>query len=196
LPWRWTSAQRTGAFDQPSGLFLLKTLGFCTRTTGACPKSPRVLITPLYYPRDTTPVWRRRRRDPRARPDLQPTGRRRRLSARNAHCIVDNYWTSVFPSILVIALEMAGAVAPLTTAVLMSVDARHPGSASGFNSAVARTGGLVATALIGSVMIASGPALRTALDMAAIVDAATCVAASLSAFFWINLRSPERQSPD
>ena len=44
---------------------------------------------------------------------------------------------------------MAGAVAPLTTAVLGAVDARHTGSASGFNSAVARTGGLIATALAG-----------------------------------------------
>jgi MFS family permease len=104
--------------------------------------------------------------------------------------LYDGYWTSVFPSILVIALGMAGAVAPLTTAVLMSVDTQHTGSASGFNSAVARTGGLIATALIGSVMIASGPALRTAFDMAAIVGAATCVAASLSAFFWIKLPSP------
>jgi EmrB/QacA subfamily drug resistance transporter len=103
----------------------------------------------------------------------------------------DGYWTSVFPSILLIALGIAGAVAPLTTAVLMSVDSQHTGSASGFNSAVARTGGLVATALIGSVMIASGPALRTALEMAAIVGAVTCLAASLSAFLWINLPSPK-----
>jgi EmrB/QacA subfamily drug resistance transporter len=103
----------------------------------------------------------------------------------------DGYWTSVFPSILLIALGIAGAVAPLTTAVLMSVDSQHTGSASGFNSAIARTGGLVATALIGSVMIASGPALRTALEMAAIVGAVTCLAASLSAFLWINLPSPK-----
>ena len=101
----------------------------------------------------------------------------------------DGYWTSVFPSMLVIAIGMAGAVAPLTTAVLMSVDAQHTGSASGFNSTVARTGGLIATALIGSVMIASGPALRTAFELAAIAGAATCVAASLSALFWINLPS-------
>ncbi|MDB5503367.1 MAG: Drug resistance transporter EmrB/QacA subfamily, partial [Tardiphaga sp.] len=52
-----------------------------------------------------------------------------------------NYWTDVLPAMVVIALGMAGAVAPLTTAVLMSVDAQHVGSASGFNSAVARSGG-------------------------------------------------------
>jgi hypothetical protein len=37
-----------------------------------------------------------------------------------------------------------------------------PRSASGFNSAVARTGGLVATALLGMVLAAHGPALLTA----------------------------------
>jgi hypothetical protein len=36
-----------------------------------------------------------------------------------------NYWRDVLPAVLVLALGMAGAVAPLTTAVLGSVDARH-----------------------------------------------------------------------
>ena len=79
-----------------------------------------------------------------------------------------SYWTSVFPAILVIALGLSGAVAPLTTAVLNSVDARHTASASGFNSAVARTGGLVATALLGTVLAAHGPALLTAFHAAMI----------------------------
>jgi hypothetical protein len=51
---------------------------------------------------------------------------------------------------------------PLTTAVLNSVDERHTASASGFNSAVARTGGLVATALLGTVLAAHGLALLAA----------------------------------
>ena len=54
-----------------------------------------------------------------------------------------SYWFGVLPAITAIAIGMAGAVAPLTTAVLMSVDAGHVGAASGLNSAVARTGGLV-----------------------------------------------------
>jgi hypothetical protein len=74
-------------------------------------------------------------------------------------------------------------VAPLTTAVLMSVDDRHVGAASGLNSAVARTGGLVATALIGSVLAAVGPALVSAFGVAAVVGAALCLGASLSAWF-------------
>ena len=38
-----------------------------------------------------------------------------------------NYWTDVLPAILVISIGMSGAVAPLTTAVLGSVDGRHTG---------------------------------------------------------------------
>jgi EmrB/QacA subfamily drug resistance transporter len=93
-----------------------------------------------------------------------------------------NYWTAVLPMILVIALGMSAAVAPLTTAVLTSVDAAHTGSASGFNSAVARTGGLVATALLGSALAAEGHLLLAAFHLAMVISAATCVAASLSAF--------------
>ncbi|MDB5618408.1 DHA2 family efflux MFS transporter permease subunit [Tardiphaga sp.] len=96
-----------------------------------------------------------------------------------------SYFTDVLPAMVVIALGMAGAVAPLTTAVLMSVDARHVGSASGFNSAVARTGGLVATALIGAVMAATGPALTGAFGTATIIGAALCLASALSAWWLI-----------
>jgi MFS family permease len=97
-----------------------------------------------------------------------------------------SYWFSVLPALTVIALGMALAVAPLTSAVLSSVDARHVGTASGINSAVARTGGLVATALIGSVMSASGAALVSAFGMAALAAAALCVGASLAAYFLIS----------
>ena len=92
-----------------------------------------------------------------------------------------NYWTTVLPCILVIAFGMAGAAAPLTTAVLASVDPRHTGSASGFNSAVARTGGLVATALLGAVLAAKGEALIGPFHVAAVVGAAAALGASISA---------------
>jgi predicted MFS family arabinose efflux permease len=93
-----------------------------------------------------------------------------------------NYWTDVLPGLLVIAIGMAGAVAPLTTAVLTSVDARHTGSASGLNSAVARTGGLVATALLGGVLAATGANIVGKFHSAAIVCAVVSIAASVSAF--------------
>jgi MFS family permease len=103
-----------------------------------------------------------------------------------------SYWLGVFPAMVVIALGMAGAVAPLTTAVLMSVDSHHTGAASGLNSAVARTGGLVATALIGPVIASSGPALLSAFGVAAAIGAVVCAAAATSAAMLI---APKKTQP-
>ena len=89
-----------------------------------------------------------------------------------------NYWTTILPPILLISLGMAGAAAPLTTAVLASVDARHTGSASGFNSAAARTGGLVATALLGAVLSARGTRLTGEFHTAALAGALASFAAA------------------
>jgi len=93
-----------------------------------------------------------------------------------------NYWTSVLPMIVVIGLGMSAAVAPLTTAVLTSVDSRHTGSASGLNSAVARTGGLLATALLGFVLAAEGSHLLSSFHIAMVLGAAACASAALCAF--------------
>jgi EmrB/QacA subfamily drug resistance transporter len=99
-----------------------------------------------------------------------------------------NYWTDVLPAILLISLGMAGAVAPLTTAVLGSVDRSHTGSASGFNSAMARTGGLVATALLGGVLGVSGPALIHGFHIAAIASILACLLSSAAAFLLIRVK--------
>ncbi len=99
------------------------------------------------------------------------------------------YWTDVLPAVLVISIGMAGAVAPLTNAVLGAVDSRHTGSASGFNSAIARTGGLIATALLGGVLSAQGPSLMSGFHAAAFACAIACAAASASAFFLIPARA-------
>lgn len=96
------------------------------------------------------------------------------------------YWTEVLPAVLLLALGLSGAVAPLTTAVLSSVDPRHSGSASGLNSAMARTGGLIATALLGAVLAASGEHLWIAFHTAMLAGAATCALAALSIFALID----------
>jgi predicted MFS family arabinose efflux permease len=90
------------------------------------------------------------------------------------------YWTRVFPTAILIALGLSLAVAPLTTAVLNSVDARHTGAASGINSAVAETGGLIATALLGVVLAGHGQALVSEFHIAMEAGALVCVAASLA----------------
>ncbi|MDB5692199.1 MAG: transporter [Alphaproteobacteria bacterium] len=97
-----------------------------------------------------------------------------------------SYWTTILPGIALIALGMAGAVAPLTTAVLSSVDSRHTSTASGLNSAIARTGGLIATALAGAVIAEVGASLTGAFHAAAIVAAVLAVAAGVTAFLTLE----------
>lgn len=93
-----------------------------------------------------------------------------------------SYWSGVLSGMAVIALGMAGAVAPLTTAVLSSVDDRHTGTASGFNSAIARTGGLIATALAGAVMAVPAVEIIGLFHIAAVIAAGFAAAAGVIAF--------------
>ena len=92
-----------------------------------------------------------------------------------------SYWTGAFPTILVMALGMTIAVAPLTSAVLGSVEEQHVAMASGFNSAVARTGGLIATALLGSVLGSNGPQLFAGFHAGMVVSALVAAASGVVA---------------
>ncbi|MBB4839287.1 EmrB/QacA subfamily drug resistance transporter [Sphingomonas kyeonggiensis] len=104
------------------------------------------------------------------------------------------YWTSVFPGALAIAIGMASVAAPLTTAVLASVDDTHTGTASGFNSAIARTGGLIATAIAGAVIASAGAGLVSAFHMGALVGAAAAALSGVTAFFTLGeVKKPKPQ---
>jgi hypothetical protein len=90
-----------------------------------------------------------------------------------------SYWSGTFAMILVMASGMTIAVAPLTSSVLGSVDEQHVAMASGFNSAVARTGGLIATALLGAVLASRGNQLFASFHVAMLVSAGVATLASV-----------------
>lgn len=86
-----------------------------------------------------------------------------------------DYWTNVFPGIVMASVGMTLAVAPLTSTVLAAVKKDQTGMASGFNSAVARLGGLIAVALLGAVLAREGKTMlapfAVALGMMGVVAA-------------------------
>ena len=88
-----------------------------------------------------------------------------------------DYVRDVLPATVFVAIGMAICVAPLTTTVIASVDVDHVGAASGFNSALARIGGLIATALLGYVFALAGDERAFVAGL----HAATWIAAALAA---------------
>jgi hypothetical protein len=83
--------------------------------------------------------------------------------------------------IVIMAAGMTIAVAPLTASVLGSVEEQHVAMASGFNSAVARVGGLIATALLGAVLASKGTQLFSGFHAAMMIAAAVAALGSVVA---------------
>jgi EmrB/QacA subfamily drug resistance transporter len=65
-----------------------------------------------------------------------------------------NYFTDLFPGLLLFSLGLSMTVAPLTATVLADADESNAGIASGVNNAIARVAGLVAIAAIGALVAA------------------------------------------
>jgi EmrB/QacA subfamily drug resistance transporter len=65
-----------------------------------------------------------------------------------------DYWTELFPALLVFSLGLVSTVTPLTATVLADADEHNAGIASGVNNAIARIAGLLCVAAIGAVVSA------------------------------------------
>lgn len=124
---------------------------------------------------------------------------------------LNNFWFHVLPCIVTMALGMALVVAPLSAAVMGSVDDDDTGTASGVNNAVSRVAGLVAVAAMGGLAawrfgLANAPgdfglALDTGVDathraasdaaMSAVAFAAATMSAIAALAAWFGIRSPE-----
>ncbi len=114
-----------------------------------------------------------------------------------------SYLGTVLPAVLVFGFGLAITVAPVTATVLASAEDRHAGVASGVNNAIARTGGLLAVAVLPTAAGLSGAAYA---DPVALTDgwqtamwlcAGLCVLGGLVAF-WVrnDVLDDESATPD
>ncbi|MET4581676.1 EmrB/QacA subfamily drug resistance transporter [Conyzicola nivalis] len=63
-----------------------------------------------------------------------------------------NYWTQVFPGVILFSLGLTATVAPLTAAILGSISPEQSGIGSAINNAISRIAGLVAIAFVGVIV--------------------------------------------
>ena len=102
----------------------------------------------------------------------------------------DGYLTVILPAVIVFGLGLSATVAPLTAAVLASVDDAHMGVASGVNNAAARVAGLLAVAVlpaaVGLDLAAGADAVTDGVHRALLVGAAVSGAGGLVAFATIR----------
>jgi EmrB/QacA subfamily drug resistance transporter len=95
-----------------------------------------------------------------------------------------DFLVHVLPAMSLVGIGMTMAVAPLTTAVMAAVDQHHAGAASGFNSATARIGGMVAVSLLGLVLTGGGRGVSIeAFHTAALVAGGVSVIAGTAGLF-------------
>jgi EmrB/QacA subfamily drug resistance transporter len=98
-----------------------------------------------------------------------------------------SYWLVVLPATVLFGLGLTAVVAPVTATVLASAADRHAGVASGVNNAIARTGSLLAVAVLPAAAGLSGAAyadpvaLTDGWQMAMWLCAGLCVVGGLLA---------------
>jgi len=107
-----------------------------------------------------------------------------------------NYWTQVFPAVLLFAFGLAVTVAPLTSTAMGAAPPEHSGIASAVNNVVARAAGLLAVAVLPLLAGLTGAAALGATELAAgfrtamLISAALCAAGGVLAA--LTIRNPAR----
>ncbi|ANZ36686.1 MFS transporter [Lentzea guizhouensis] len=114
-----------------------------------------------------------------------------------------SYLTGVLPGVLVFGLGLAAVVAPVTATVLASAPDHHAGVASGVNNAVARTGSLLAMAVLPAAVGLMGddytnPAVMTSgWRMALVLCAVAAIIGGVLAFGVDNrVLATDHEQPD
>lgn len=101
-----------------------------------------------------------------------------------------NYWWQIFPGVLIFGVGLSMTVAPLTSAILGSINKRQAGIGSSVNNAVSRIAGLVAIACLG---IITGPTLDLAgFHRGLIATAVLLIVGGMIS--WIGIRNNELQT--
>jgi len=103
-----------------------------------------------------------------------------------------SYWTAVFPAVMVMSLGLAVSVAPLTTAVMTSVEESQAGLASGINNAVSRLASLLAVAVAGAI---SHGSLASGLATMAWVSAGLAALGGVGAALLVRAEPAPRRAP-
>jgi EmrB/QacA subfamily drug resistance transporter len=115
-----------------------------------------------------------------------------------------SYLTEVLPAVALFGIGLTCVVAPVTATVLAAAEDRHAGVASGVNNAIARTGGLLAVAVLPAVAGLNGDAytdptaLTSAWRMALMICAVLAVFGGLIALGIRNdvLSAPPEKEPE
>ncbi|WP_347979260.1 MFS transporter [Microbacterium sp. ProA8] len=99
-----------------------------------------------------------------------------------------SYWWQVLPSMIVMGAGLALTVAPLTSAILGAIEPERSGIASAVNNAVSRVAGLIAVALLATIV--GGSLDLEGFHRAAVVTAALMIAGGVTSF--LGIRNPDR----
>ncbi|MDE0573482.1 MFS transporter [Demequina sp. B12] len=97
-----------------------------------------------------------------------------------------HYWWQVFPGIVVFGLGLTLTVSPLTSAILSVIEPERSGIASATNNAISRIAGLIAVALIGTIV--GGTLDLEGYQRATVTTAALMAVGGLVS--WWGIRNP------